>query len=138
LYRGRAIEPIARASIEQLLPDARLGDARFVGGYWTRDGRLEVDLVGGTERSAPTRVSFLGSVKWRQDGPFDRADAAALAASRAQVPGAEPSTPLVGVSGGRAARRVAVRFSVEELAAAGVLPAAHRPVPETPARQQQL
>jgi hypothetical protein len=97
-YRGRAIEPIVRASIEQLLPDERFAGARFVGGYWTRDNRIEVDLVGGAERSAPTPVSFVGSVKWREDARFDRADAAALASARADVPGAVPATPLIGVS----------------------------------------
>jgi uncharacterized protein len=97
-YRGRAIEPIVRASIEQLLPDERFAGARFVGGWWTRDNRIEKDLVGGTERSAPTPVSFVGSVKWREGARFDRADAAALASARAQVPGAAPATPLVGIS----------------------------------------
>lgn len=99
-YRGLAIEPIVRASIEQLLPDERLGDARYVGAYWTRDNRIEVDLVGGRERSAPTPVSFIGSVKWRQDGVFDRADATAIAAARADVPGADGATTLVGVARG--------------------------------------
>jgi uncharacterized protein len=97
-YRGRAIEPIVRASIERLLPVERFGDARHVGGWWTRDNRVEADLVGGSERAAPTPVSFVGSVKWRREAPFGRADAGALAPLRSAVPGADAATPLVGVS----------------------------------------
>ena len=38
-FRGRAIEPIVRDSVERLLPDAeRFGGARYAGGYWNRTG----------------------------------------------------------------------------------------------------
>jgi uncharacterized protein len=97
-YRGRAIEPLVRAAIERRLPDARFGEALFVGGYWTRDGRVEVDLVGGRERSRSDAIDFVGSIKWRESRPFDRQDLAALAAARAQVPGSSESSRLVGVS----------------------------------------
>lgn len=97
-YRGRAVEPIVRASIDRLLPDERFGTARHVGGYWTRDNRLEVDLVGGVAPSAPTPVAFVGSVKWRRDDVFGREDLAALAALAGRVPGADQKTALVGVS----------------------------------------
>jgi hypothetical protein len=98
-YRGRAIEPLARESIEQLLPDAeRFGAARHVGAYWNRTGTVELDLVGGDERPVAKRIAFLGSIKWRERQPFGRADAAELAARRADIPGADPETLLVGVS----------------------------------------
>jgi AAA+ ATPase superfamily predicted ATPase len=97
-YRGRAIEPLVREAIERLLPDDRFGDARFMGSWWTRDNRIEVDLVGGALRASPTPVHFVGSVKWREDAPFDRTDAAALASARADVPGAGTGARLVGVS----------------------------------------
>lgn len=97
-YRGRAVEPVVRASIERLLPDERFGAARHVGGYWTRDNRVEVDLVGGTEPAAPTPVAFAGSVKWRREDAFGRDDAAALAAATGRLPGAGATTTLVGVS----------------------------------------
>ncbi|MEX2449032.1 MAG: DUF234 domain-containing protein [Solirubrobacterales bacterium] len=97
-YRGRAIEPLARAAIERRLPDPRFGEALFVGGYWTRDGRVEVDLVGGRERSRSDAIDFVGSIKWRESRPFDRQDLAALVASRARVPGATEDARLVGVS----------------------------------------
>jgi AAA+ ATPase superfamily predicted ATPase len=98
-YRGRAIEPLVRESIEQLLPDAeRFGAARHVGAYWNRPGTIELDLVGGDERPVAKRVAFLGSIKWRERRPFGRAEAAELAARRPDVPGADADTLLLGVS----------------------------------------
>lgn len=97
VYRGQAVEPLVRASLERLLPDPRLGSALHVGSYWSRDNRVEVDLVGAAEPAAPTAVSFVGSVKWREQSPFDRRDVHALVAQRTAVPGAETAA-LVGVS----------------------------------------
>ena len=37
----------------------------------------------------PSRVSFIGSVKWRETAPFDSRDLASLAAVRKHVPGAD-------------------------------------------------
>lgn len=51
-YRGRAIEPIIRDSVARLLPIDEV-DAHTVAGYWTRDGRTEVDLVGVDRRCRP-------------------------------------------------------------------------------------
>jgi len=118
-YRGRAIEPLVRASLEQLLPDERFGDARYAGAFWTRDNRVEVDLVGGRTPSAPNAVDFVGSIKWRDDAPFDRTDAAALATARAAVPGADAGTKLVGVSrdGFRGAGGLDVKLSARDLLA---------------------
>lgn len=119
-YRGRAIEPIVRASLEQLLPDERFGDARYAGAYWTRDNRVEVDLVGGRTASRPSAIDFVGSVKWRDDMPFDRADAAELAAARGDVPGTDASTRLVGVARGsfRGADGLDVKLSARDLLSA--------------------
>lgn len=97
-FSGIAVEPIVRRSIECMLPDGRLGDARYVGGYWTRSGSVEVDLVGTSDPAAP-EVSFLGSVKWREERPFGSRDAQRLVAHRDQVPGGEEAL-LVGVSRG--------------------------------------
>lgn len=97
-YRGRAIEPLVRASVERMLPDTRLGDAAFVGGFWTRDGSVEVDLVGGPTIEALQTIEFVGSIKWRERKPFNREDLAALQQLRTRVPGADDATPLVGVS----------------------------------------
>jgi AAA+ ATPase superfamily predicted ATPase len=97
-FRGRAIEPIVRDGIERLLPDERFGAARYVGGYWNRNNSIEVDLVGGDKRPAAERIDFIGSVKWRDEQPFDRHDGAALQAKLPSVPGANTSTKLLGVS----------------------------------------
>lgn len=97
-YRGRAIEPIVVDRVERLLPDRRLPGALYAGGYWTRNGAVEVDIVGGDARPAADRVAFVGSIKWRANGPFTAADTRALLAQRAAVPGADSSTPLIGIS----------------------------------------
>jgi len=97
-YRGRAIEPLVREAVERLLPDERFGDAQYVGGYWTRTNDVEVDLTGTRERQGAKRVSFVGSIKWKERAPFDRQDLAALAAHHALVPGSDEATRLVAVS----------------------------------------
>lgn len=118
-YRGRAVEPLVRESIERLLPDPRFGEARYVGGYWTRTNDVEVDLVGARERQTPKRIVFVGSVKWREQAPFDRKDLAALYGHRAQVPGADEATLLVAVSrSGSAVSGLDVALGPEDLLAA--------------------
>ena len=87
-----------REAVERLLPDARFGDARYVGGYWTRTNDVEVDLVGARERATPKRLAFIGSIKWRERAPFDRQDLAALVDRRSKVPGADERTLLLAVS----------------------------------------
>ncbi|MGH8903581.1 MAG: ATP-binding protein [Egibacteraceae bacterium] len=96
-YRGQAVEPLVRASLERLLPDQRFGQARYVGSYWSRTGDTEIDLVGGEDKQAPTAVGFIGSIKWRERAPFDRRDLVALASARSRVPGADQAL-LIGVS----------------------------------------
>ncbi|HET6571077.1 MAG TPA: ATP-binding protein [Solirubrobacterales bacterium] len=99
-YRGRAVEPLVRGALERLLIDpavgGRVGDSRYVGAWWRRDHSIEVDLVGG-DRPAPTRIGFVGSIKWRERGRFSSEDLERLGASRADVPGAE-GAKLVAVS----------------------------------------
>jgi len=97
-YRGRAVESIVRDAIERLLPSEQYGNARYVGGYWTRNHAVEVDLIGGDKSPIANSISFVGSVKWRADDRLTRADAAALAGQRPNVPGADASTKLLGVS----------------------------------------
>ena len=97
-YRGRAVEPLVRESVFRMLPDERFGDAQYVGGYWTRKGDVEVDLVGAEEKVRPKRVAFVGSIKWRERTPFDGRDLGRIAAQRDDVPGTDEDTVLVGVS----------------------------------------
>ena len=96
-FRGRAIEPIIRDAIERLLPDERFGTARYVGAYWNRNKSIEVDLIGGDKHPTAEQIDFIGSIKWRDEQPFDRRDSAALAAKLLSIPGANTSTKLLGV-----------------------------------------
>lgn len=99
-FRGKAIEPLVRRSVERLLIDpdlaSRLDGARYVGSYWTRNNQIEVDLVG-ADAETPKRVAFIGSIKWRARSPFGGRDARKLAEQRANVPGAS-AAKLLGVS----------------------------------------
>lgn len=120
-YRGRAIEHLVREAVEMLLPDPeRFGGARHVGAYWDRAGAVEIDLVGGDRRPVAKRVDFVGSVKWRENRPFSRADGLALAGVREKVPGGSDETRLVGVSaeGFEADAPLDVRLNPEDLIAA--------------------
>lgn len=97
-YRGRAIEPLVRESIGDLLPDDRVPGAQYVGGYWTRQNE-PVDLIGADRQDPPARVAFIGSIKWRDDHrPFGWHDINDLRAKAASVAGVTASTPIVGVS----------------------------------------
>lgn len=97
-YRGLAVEPLVRGGIDRLFPDPRFGATRHVGRYWTRSHDVEVDLVGTADTRTPSRVSMVGSVTWREQGAFDRADIAALHRARDHVPGTDAATLLVAVS----------------------------------------
>lgn len=99
-YRGRAVEALVRSALERLLVDPavaeRVGGSRHVGAWWRRDHSVEVDLVGG-DRPKPSRIGFVGSIKWRDRERFSAGDLDELARARAQVPGAE-GAKLVAVS----------------------------------------
>lgn len=118
-YRGRAVEPLVRASLERLAAsDPCLAGTAIVGGYWTRTGSVEVDLVGVDQWPGARKVSTVGSIKWRDRSPFDQRDLADLAAHRAEVPGGSDA-PLVAVSrSGCAARDLAAVYSPDDLVSA--------------------
>jgi uncharacterized protein len=120
-FRGQAIEPVVRDSVERLLPDARsFGAARYVGGYWNRTGTIEVDLVGGDAKPVAKKIGFVGSIKWRQKKSFARSDAMKLASYRSKIPGASEQTALVGISsrGFEAGVPLDLQLSPEELVGA--------------------
>lgn len=99
-FRGRAVEPVVREALGRLLSDEslsrQLGGARQVGSWWRRDHAVEVDLTGG-DAAEPTRLGFVGSIKWHEEEPFAAAELRRLAEARAQVPGAA-AAKLVAVS----------------------------------------
>lgn len=97
-YRGRAVEPLIRESLERITAtDPVLARVRVLGSYWTRAGDAEVDLVGVDQWPGATQVAVVGSIKWRERSPFDRRDLAALAGQRTDVPGADGAA-LIAVS----------------------------------------
>ncbi len=104
-WRGRAVEPVVREALERLAAeDERLGNARRVGGYWTRTNVPEVDLVGVDRFPGSGRVCFVGSIKWKERSPFSQKDLVRLFAHRAAVPGSgEAPTVVVSRSGVNAA-----------------------------------
>lgn len=121
-YRGHAVEPVVREALSRLLADAslseRLGGARHVGAWWRRDHSIEVDLVGG-DAPEPSRIGFVGSVKWREDAPFAAAELEELARQRAKVPGAEAaSLVVVSRTGVEPGLRADAAFGPDELLAA--------------------
>jgi AAA+ ATPase superfamily predicted ATPase len=96
-WAGLAIEPIIHEGVTRLLPDKKFGDARYAGSYWTQNGQVEVDLVGIDDLKKPSNVSFIGSIKWRNQ-TFSSKHLKALIEHKDQVPGTNNKTLLVGVS----------------------------------------
>ncbi|MGH3680921.1 MAG: ATP-binding protein [Natronosporangium sp.] len=96
-WRGRAVEPLVRESLERSLPDDRWPDTAVVGGWWNRQNNPEIDLVGADRSPVARTVHFVGTVKWL-DRQFDQRDLDQLVRSRPAVPGTDEATPLVAVS----------------------------------------
>jgi hypothetical protein len=116
---SRAIEPLVRSAIQTLVPDERFGCAEFVGSFWNRDSSVEVDLVGGRDQATSEQIDFVGSIKWRERGEFDRSDLSRLIQHRALIPGATDETLLVGVSrSGFSVDGLDIRLGPEDILAA--------------------
>lgn len=101
-WRGTAIEPVIREALRRV-SDQLPGEPQAIGGYWTRTNDPEIDLVGADREPVAQRISFVGSIKWRDHHPFDERDLAELIAHRSQMPGADESTPLLAVARGTVA-----------------------------------
>lgn len=97
-WRGRAVEPLIRESLLRLLPDADWPGTEAVGGWWNRQNKPEIDLVGADREPVARELHFVGSVKWLENHPFGRREYEALVRDVAAVPGATQDTPLVAVS----------------------------------------
>jgi hypothetical protein len=96
-WRGAAIEPVIRESLRRI-SDRLPGVPAAIGGYWTRSNDPEIDLVGADREPVAGRIALVGSIKWRENHPFDERDLAQLITHRSQLPGADESTPLVVVT----------------------------------------
>lgn len=115
-WRGAAIEPVIREALRRM-SDRLPGRPGVIGGYWTRNNDPEVDLIGADREPLARRIAFVGSIKWRDNHPFDERDLAALIAHQSQVPGAG-STPLVAVSRSGVRASGVVAIGPEDLLAA--------------------
>lgn len=96
-WRGRAVEPLIRESLELAAASGAFAwpDVEAVGGWWNRQFDPELDLVGADRAPVAQRLYFVGSIKWLQT-PFDDHDLAQLIRGAAQVPGfADGETGLV-------------------------------------------
>ncbi len=97
-WRGRAIEPVIRASLDRLPAAQRAGAGGVVGGYWTRSNNPEIDVVIADRAPVAKEIEAVGSIKWLESQPFDVHDLATLAHHRSQLPGATDRTPLLAAS----------------------------------------
>ncbi|WP_462100497.1 ATP-binding protein [Streptacidiphilus sp. PAMC 29251] len=90
-WRGRAVEPLVRQSLELAALDGLLpwGSVEAVGGWWNRQFDPEVDLIGADRAPIAREVLFAGSVKWLAT-PFDRHDLTSLTHAAPLVPGFTP------------------------------------------------
>jgi hypothetical protein len=92
-WRGRAVEPLVRQSLElaALSGNLQWPEVEAVGGWWNRQFDPEVDLVGADRAPVAGKILFAGSIKWLAT-PFDGHDLAALRRVVAHVPGYDPAT----------------------------------------------
>ncbi|MBO0807602.1 MAG: ATP-binding protein [Actinobacteria bacterium] len=124
-WRGRAVEPLVRHSLERAGAAGALPwpGVEAVGGWWNRQFRPEIDLIGADRAPIARRVFFAGSVKWL-GSPFDDHDLAELGNAAAAVPGFVPGeSGLViasrsGVHPSLDARRVDLVWGPGEIVAA--------------------
>jgi hypothetical protein len=113
-WRGLAVEPLLRESLARLLPARGLPAAPVVGSYWTRSNDVQIDIVGADREPVAKRLSFLGSIKWRERSPFDDHDLLALQRHRTRL--TDQPVPLVAISrSGTRARGLAAAFEPAEL-----------------------
>jgi AAA+ ATPase superfamily predicted ATPase len=105
-WRGRAIEPVVRASLWRVLVGTPWAHVREIGGWWPRSNNPEIDLVGADRRPAG-ELGFVGTIKWRR-APVTAADVRKLGADAVAIPGYGAGTPLVAVCPGGATRDAGV------------------------------
>lgn len=113
-WRSVAVEPVIRESLRRV-SDQLPGEPWTIGSYWTRNDNPQIDLVGADAGPVAKRICFVGSVKWRENQPFGERDLTDLVVHRAQLPGANRSTPLVVVSRSGAEANGPLTFGPDDL-----------------------
>ncbi|MDB1087099.1 DUF234 domain-containing protein [Streptomyces sp. ACA25] len=90
-WRGRAVEPLVRESLEisALAGALPWPEAEAVGGWWNRQFSPEIDLIGADCSPVAHRLFVAGSIKWLAS-PFDQHDLSALRHSTTPLPGYDP------------------------------------------------
>jgi AAA+ ATPase superfamily predicted ATPase len=97
-WRGAAIEPVIRESLRRMPMATLPGPMKAIGGYWTRTNYPQIDIVCADREPVARRITAVGSIKWKDNRLFDRHDLAELIVHRSQLPGADPSSPLIAVA----------------------------------------
>lgn len=111
-WRGRTVEPVVRRALELLGGShERLGDLDSVLPWWTRDGQVEVDVVGADRE----RSTLLGTIKWRESGGVSRREIADLSILRGRVPRAAAAELAAISPGGGAPAEADLSLSAADL-----------------------
>ena len=95
-WRGRAVEPLVRESLELAAASGELPwpEVEVVGGWWNRQFDPEIDLVGADKAPVAEQVAFVGSINWLAT-PFDSHDLSSLRTAAPSVPGYTGRTGIV-------------------------------------------
>ena len=123
-WRGRAIEPLLRESVDRLPANDRPAPDGVTGAYWTRSNDIELDVVMADLAPVAKRISAIGSIKWKERSPFDERDFATLASGRDKVPGATAATPVFAIARTGCAVEGLRCYGPDELLAAWNVPVA--------------
>ncbi|WP_246103029.1 hypothetical protein [Streptomyces piniterrae] len=90
----------------------------MIGGYWTRTNDPEIDLIGADRAPVAKKITFVGSIKWLENKPFDHRGRSRLITHRSQLPGADDGTPLLAVARNGCTATGVTNLTPEELLAA--------------------
>ena len=96
-WRGRAVEPLVRESVQRICLKHDIAGVDVVGNWWNRQNNPEVDLIGADRAPTAMKIGFVGSIKWRDQQPFTYHDCADLLKALPFIPGCE-AAPLAAVS----------------------------------------
>nr|BFE86473.1 hypothetical protein GCM10020093_090740 [Planobispora longispora] len=115
-WRSAAVVPLVRESLRRM--DGLPRGTGAVGGYWTRTGDPEIDIVGTDREPVGRRITTAGAVVWREDRPFSRRDLDELIVRRSRLPGADAGVPLLAVSRSGSATSEVTLVTPEDLVGA--------------------